>query len=113
MPTRYPPARRDIVERPASVPEAARSRRLAAHAHRARLVIMTKIGDSPDRPQGRDELAGLIAAFPGVAQRLAEAHRPDEVGRCGGCRSDVHIAPIWPCRLADAARGALGVRPAR
>jgi hypothetical protein len=52
---------------------------------------------------GEDILRGIaetLKYWPDVRSRLRAAHQPGPDGRCLGCRSPVHLGPMWPCRLA-------------
>jgi hypothetical protein len=44
-------------------------------------------------------MAEVMAGMPGVWRRLLEAHVPDRLGRCRGCRSDTGSGERWPCSL--------------
>lgn len=44
-----------------------------------------------------------LAAMPQVWAALLELHVGGRDGRCLGCRSQVRIAPFWPCTLYRAA----------
>ncbi len=57
------------------------------------------------------EAAAILAGWPETVARLREAHvaRPD--GRCRGCVSQVHPAPMWPCSLALIATWATTPQP--
>jgi hypothetical protein len=44
-----------------------------------------------------------LAAMPQVWAALLELHVSGRDGRCRGCRSQVRIAPHWPCTLYRAA----------
>jgi hypothetical protein len=44
-----------------------------------------------------------LAAMPQVWATLLELHVSGRDGRCRGCRSQVRIAPHWPCDLYRAA----------
>jgi hypothetical protein len=57
-----------------------------------------------------------LAAMPEVWGRLLHLHVNGRDGRCRGCRSQVGIAPHWPCTLYRAAAqarriAAQGLRP--
>ena len=51
-------------------------------------------------------MADVMADMPGVWRRLLEAHVPDRLGRCRGCRSDTGSGERWPCSLHRIAREA-------
>jgi hypothetical protein len=44
--------------------------------------------------------AEVLAQWPEVQARLRALHQPGPDGRCLGCRSQVRLAPRWPCVLA-------------
>ncbi|GAA5118690.1 hypothetical protein [Pseudonocardia adelaidensis] len=44
-----------------------------------------------------------LAAMPRVWGALLDLHVSGRDGRCLGCRSQVRIAPYWPCTLYRAA----------
>lgn len=53
------------------------------------------------------DVADILSCWPKLVTRLHRIHVAGPDGRCSGCRSQVHPAPVWPCRLAsiaDAAR---------
>jgi hypothetical protein len=52
------------------------------------------------------ELARALSMWPTICRSLVQEHRAGPDGRCLGCRSQVRLAPRWPCNLfalADAA----------
>lgn len=52
------------------------------------------------------EAAAAIAGWPQLWSRLLADHVAGPDGRCRACTSSTHIAPRWPCRLAELADAA-------
>ena len=57
------------------------------------------VGDPSSREPVSVPMADLMAEMPEVWRRLIEAHVPDRLGRCSGCRSDTGSGERWPCSL--------------
>ncbi|HEX8520540.1 MAG TPA: hypothetical protein VF667_13180 [Pseudonocardia sp.] len=57
------------------------------------------VGGGPVDPATASPMAVVMADMPGVWRRLLEAHVPDRLGRCRGCRSDTGSGERWPCSL--------------
>jgi hypothetical protein len=51
-------------------------------------------------------LAEELARMPDVVLKLLATHVDDGERRCRGCRSQVRLAPEWPCTLHAAATAA-------
>jgi hypothetical protein len=56
-----------------------------------------------DEVSGDWPFAVELAAMPEVWAALLQLHVSGGDGRCRGCRSQVGIAPHWPCTLYRAA----------
>jgi hypothetical protein len=56
-----------------------------------------------EEPQPDWPFAVELAAMPEVWSALLQLHVSGRDGRCRGCRSQVGIAPHWPCTLYRAA----------
>ena len=62
----------------------------------------------PRRGEAVDELVTLMAAEPGMAQRLLAVHTDDGTGRCRVCTSGAQAArQHWPCPLHGLAERAI------
>jgi hypothetical protein len=49
------------------------------------------------------EAAAVIAGWTRLWSQLLVVHVAGPDGRCRGCWSSTHVAPRWPCRLAELA----------
>lgn len=52
------------------------------------------------------DAAIILAGWPRLVARLRADHVADLDGRCRGCRSQVQVAPRWPCAIAALAGAA-------
>lgn len=57
--------------------------------------------------------AMVLACWPDVCARLLARHVAGPDGRCRGCPSALHVAPLSPCRIAELAATARGLHDRR
>ena len=56
-------------------------------------------GPAADPADTTVPMAAIKSGMPEVWRRLLDAHVPDRLGRCSGCRSATGSGERWPCSL--------------
>jgi hypothetical protein len=56
-------------------------------------------GAAADPQETAGPMAAIMAGMPEVWRRLLDAHVPDRLGRCSGCKSATGSGERWPCSL--------------